>query len=423
MRHSIILFCLTVFLRLKVQGLFNPDPHFATKAIHAGQDSNKWSSKAIVPPITMAVNFNQDTPTMSNKPGFVYSRAKNPTRTVLEECIAALDRAEETVTFSSGSAAIDAIIRLLKSGDHMICQEDVWNGAKMYFEKVAKESMAIEVDYVNLTEPRDINKYLKPNTKLVWLESPANPSMNTYDIRMISKLAHKSKGRPLVAVDNTFLSSYFQNPLELGADITMHSLTKYMNGHEDVIMGGVSTNFTQVAKKLREIQFRVGSIPSPFDCFLVNRGLKTLPLRMRQHSENSMFVAEFLRGNDTHPNQYIKHVAYPPFKQQRPFTKAYQLMTECQGGYSGMMSFYLNADGNATTLFLKSLKMIHIGASLGGAFTIAQQPYFSLHVSIEEKGKLGVTPNMVRLHVGLEYYKDIIDDLDQAMKKAMPLRR
>jgi len=333
-----------------------------------------------------------------------------------------LERAKATVTFSSGAAATDAIVRLLKVGDHMISQDDLYIGSKVLFTKFAKQSMGIEVDFVNLTEPRNINKYLKPNTKLVWLESPANPSMKTYDIRRISKLAHKSKERPLVAVDNTLLTPYFQNPLELGADITMNSITKYMNGHSDVIMGEVSTNNTKVAKKLREIQFRAGSIPSPFDCFLVNRGLKTLTLRMQQHHENSMFVAEFLRGNLTHPNRYINHVAYPPFKQQQPFTSVYQHMTEDQGGFSGMMSFYLNGDGNATTLFLKSLNMINVGASFGGAFTIASQPYYNnKHMSEEEKGRFGLTANMVRLHVGLEYHKDIIDDLDQAMKKAMPL--
>jgi len=392
-----------------MSGFRENDAHFGTKATHAGQEPEQWNSMAVVPPISMATTFKQDGPADFKK--YEYGRSGNPTRDVLEKCLAALDGAKHAITFASGLAATTAITTLLSSGDHAIAMDDLYGGTNRYFRKVASR-MGIEVTFVDLTNAQNVSTALRPNTKMVWIETPTNPTLKIVDIKAVCEIVHQQKDVFVVA-DNTFLSAYFQRPLELGADITYYSLTKYMNGHSDVIMGSIALNNEELAERLRFLQNATGAVPSPFDCYLVNRSLKTLHLRMEQHQKNANAVAAFLESRIPHQVEKVIHPGSPSHPQ-------HELVKRQQYGHSGMLSFYIKGGLDASKKFLKALKVVTLAESLGGFESLAELPYLMTHASIEEKERvaLGVTDNLIRLSVGLENEKDLIEDVKQALEAA-----
>jgi len=381
------------------------DAHFATKALHVGQEPEQWSSMAVVPPISMSTTFKQDAP--ADFKMYEYGRSGNPTRGVLEACLASLDGAKHACVFSSGLATSTTITHLLSAGDHVISMDDLYGGTNRYFRKVAAR-MNIETSFVDATDPKNIETAIRPNTKMVWVESPTNPTLKVVDIAAVAAITKKHPNIFLV-VDNTFMSCYFQRPLELGADIVMYSLTKYMNGHTDVIMGAACTSSDDLAERLRFLQNAIGPVPSPFDCYLVNRSLKTLKVRMEEHQKNALIVGRWL---EQHPGvESVRHPGLPSHPQ-------HELVKRQCYGHSGMMSFYLKGGLEESKTFLSSLKCITLAESLGGYESLAELPYLMTHASIEEKERvaLGVTNNLIRLSVGLENAEDLIKDLEQAFK-------
>lgn len=387
---------------------FVPYAHFSTQAIHVGQEPEQWGSRAVVPPISLATTFKQDEP--GKHAGFEYSRSGNPTRNCVEKCIAALENGKHALLFSSGLAATMVVTNLLNAGDHIISMDDVYGGTNRYFRKVA-ERMNIETSFVDATDVELVRASMKPNTKLVWLETPTNPMMKVVDIAAVAKVAHQQPD-VIVVVDNTFMSSYFQRPLDCGADMSMHSLTKYMNGHTDVVMGAVILNDDDVAARLRFLQNAIGAVPSPFDCFLVNRGLKTLPVRMKAHMNNGLAVARWL---ETNPR--VTKVIHPGLKSH----PHYELARRQMRGYSGMVTFYIKGGEDEARRFLSSLKIFTLAESLGGFESLAEHPGIMTHASVarEEREQLGISDSLVRLSVGLEDVTDLIADLDQALLTAV----
>jgi len=384
------------------------DKHFATKALHAGQEPEQWNSMAVVPPISLSTTFKQQGPADFKK--YEYGRSGNPTRDVLEACLASLDNAKHAITFSSGLAATATITHLLSAGDHIVSMDDLYGGTNRYFRKVASK-MNIETSFVDATDPQKVANAIKPNTKMVWIETPTNPTLKIVDIRAVSDIVKKYPGIFLV-VDNTFESAYFQRPLEHGADFSYYSLTKYMNGHTDVIMGAVCTNSDDLMQRLRFLQNAEGPVPSPFDCFLVNRSLKTLRVRMEEHQRNSLVVGRYLEKHSA--VEAVRHPGLPSHPQ-------HDLVQRQCYGHSGMVSFYLKGKLPESRKFLSALKLITLAESLGGYESLAELPYLMTHASIEEKERvaLGVTENLIRISVGLENVEDIIADLEQALAAAM----
>uniref|UniRef100_T1JND1 cystathionine gamma-lyase n=1 Tax=Strigamia maritima TaxID=126957 RepID=T1JND1_STRMM len=383
------------------------DPKFATKAIHSGQEPEQWKSLAVVPPISMSTTFKQPAP--GEHVGYEYARSGNPTRNCLEQCLAALDNACYGLTFASGLAATDCICRLLKSGDHLISMDDVYGGTNRYFKQILSK-YKIKTSFVDCTDTANVEKEIRENTRMIWVETPTNPTLRLVNIENLAKLAH-SRDNIILVVDNTFMSSYFQQPLALGADICFYSLTKYMNGHSDVVMGAITTNDKEIQEELKFLQNAIGSIPSPFDCYLVNRGLKTLHLRMREHMTNSMEVAKFL---ENHP--LVDSVLYPGLESHPQHELAKQ---QCSG-FTGMVSFYISGGLEEARIFLKSLKVFTLAESLGGYESLAEHPAIMTHASVpaDERKALKIGDNLIRLSVGLESIADIISDLDQALKKS-----
>ena len=358
-----------------------------------------------MPPISLATTYKQFGP--GQHAGFEYSRSGNPTRNVLEACLAALDNGKYALTFASGLGTQTAIISTLKTGDGIITGDDIYGGTNRLFRNLAV-NMGIDVTFVDLTDLKNLEAAIKPNIKLVWLETPTNPMLKVIDIKAVAEMVH-SKTKAFVVVDNTFLSAYFQRPLDLGADIVMYSLTKYMNGHSDVVMGSVSTNSDAIHEKLRYYQNATGIVPSPFDCYLVNRSLKTLSLRMERHFQNSLAVAQFL---EKHANvEKVIHPALPSHPQHK-LAKAQTF------GHSGIMSFYIkNATLEKSTKFLQALKVFTLAESLGGYESLAELPSVMTHASVppEQRAELGITDGLIRISVGLEDSKDLLLDLDEAL--------
>ncbi|KAG5673934.1 hypothetical protein PVAND_003935 [Polypedilum vanderplanki] len=377
---------------------------FSTKAIHLGQKPEQWNSRAVVPPISLSTTFKQTAPGVHS--GFEYSRSGNPTRNVLEACLAGLDNAKFAVTFASGLGTQTAIISTLKTGDGIITGDDIYGGTNRLFRNLAA-NMGIEVQFVDLTDLKNLEQSIKPNTKLVWMETPTNPCMKVIDIKGVADIVH-SKTKAFLVVDNTFLSAYFQRPLDLGADIVMYSLTKYMNGHTDVIMGSASTNNDELHEKLRFYQNATGIVPSPFDCYLVNRSLKTLSLRMERHFFNSVTVAKWL---EAHPK--VEKVLHPALLSH----PQHKLALTQTFGHSGIMSFYIkDASLEKSSKFLQVLKVFTLAESLGGYESLAELPSVMTHASVPEaqRAELGITDGLVRISVGLEDSQDLIKDLEQA---------
>lgn len=387
-------------------GYLNQSPGFATKAIHAGQEPEQWDSWQVVAPISTSTTFKQKGP--AQPISFEYSRSGNPTRKVLESCIASLEGTKFALCFSSGLGATTVLMNLLKAGDHLVSGDDVYGGTNRHFSKCMIH-MNIETSFVDATDPENVEKAIKDNTKMVWIETPTNPLLKVIDIKKISDIVKKRN--ILLVVDNTFLTSYFQKPIQLGADIIVYSLTKYMNGHSDVVMGAACTDREDIYDRLLFLQNALGIVPSPFDCYLVNRSLKTLAIRMKEHMKNGLAVARFL---ESHPN--VEKVLHPglPSHPQHELSKK-----QCYG-YSGMLSMYIKGGLDESKKFLSSLKIFTLAESLGGYESLAELPSLMTHASVpyEQRVQLGITDTLIRLSVGIEDVNDLIEDLKQALEYA-----
>lgn len=383
-------------------------PHFGTSAVHVGQEPEQWELNQVVPPISLSTTYKQ--PNAGEPIKHDYSRAGNPTRDVLEANIASLEDAEYCRVYSSGMAAVATMVSYLKQGDHIICSDDVYGGTQRYFRKRSIPYHGLEVSFVDMTDVDNFEKALKSNTKMVWMESPSNPLLKLADINAITTAAKKFNSEIIVVVDNTFMSPYFQRPLSLGADVVMHSLTKYINGHSDVVMGALITNHKNLDEHCFAQQLIVGAVPSAFDCYLVNRGIKTLHIRMRTHMENAIQIAHFLESNPR-----VEKVLYPEL-ESHPQHLLHKKQTK---GMSGMVSFYVKGGLEESREFLANLKIFTLAESLGGYESLAELPAVMTHASVplEDREKLGITDNLIRISVGIEDVEDLIQDLDQALKK------
>ncbi|KAK5907175.1 hypothetical protein CesoFtcFv8_005053 [Champsocephalus esox] len=394
-------------------GFREPYKSFATDAIHVGQEPEQWKSMAVVPPISLSTTFKQFGP--GNHAGYEYSRSGNPTRDCLEKAVAAVDGAKYCIAVASGLAATVTITHMLKVGDGILCMDDVYGGTNRYFQKIASQT-GTEVSFADFTKPELLKAALKPNTKLVWIETPTNPTMKVVDIKACSDLAHEFNKDIVVVVDNTFMSAYFQRPLAFGADICMYSATKYMNGHSDVVMGLASTNRDDLFERLSYLQNALGCVPSPFDCFLCNRGLKTLHLRMECHFKNAMAAAKFLEADPR-----VEKVIFPGL----PSHPQHEVVKKQCTGCPGMITFYIKGKLEHASAFLSNLKLFAIAESLGGYESLAEHPAIMTHASVPENERtaLGISDTLIRLSVGLENEADIIQDLEQALAAAHPKKK
>ncbi len=375
----------------------------ATKIIHAGAEPDP-STGAIMTPIFQTSTYVQSAP--GQHKGYEYARSQNPTRKALEEAYAILENANYGLAFSSGVAATDAVIKLMNPGDEVIAASDMYGGTYRLFTKIF-EKFGIKFIYVDTTNIDNIKAEITPNTKLIWLETPTNPLMNITDISAVSVVAKQAGA--LLCVDNTFASPYLQNPMDLGADIVMHSATKYLGGHSDVIQGCLVMNDKELREKLYLIQKSCGAVPGPMDCFLVLRGIKTLHVRMKQHCENGEAVAKWLRK---HPK--VMKVFWPGFEDAPGYAVAKKQMR----GFGGMISFILKDDTvEAATKVLSSTKVFALAESLGGVESLINHPASMTHASIprEERIKNGLDDGLIRLSVGIEDVNDLIKDLEQAI--------
>lgn len=376
---------------------------FGTKAIHAGQEPDPTTG-AIMTPIYQTSTYWQESP--GKHKGYAYARGKNPTRNALEQCIAALENGKHGLCFSSGMGATDAVIKLLQPGDEVITGNDLYGGTYRMFTKVFAK-YGIKFHFIDLTDAQNISNYLNANTKLIWIETPTNPTMQIVDISACAAIAKKNN--LILAVDNTFASPYLQNPLDLGADIVMHSVTKYLGGHSDVVMGALITNDDKLHEQLAFIHSSCGATPGPQDSFLVLRGIKTLHLRMKAHCENGRVIAEFLRQ---HPK--IEKVYWPGFTDHPNHAIAQKQMRD----FGGMISIVLKgADLNETFRIASSFKVFSLAESLGGVESLINHPATMTHASIpkDEREKAGVVDNLLRLSVGVEDIEDLMDDLKRVL--------
>ncbi len=375
---------------------------FSTRAIHAGQEPDP-STGAIMTPVYLTSTYVQTSPGVHK--GWEYSRTHNPTRKAFENCIASLEEGRFGFAFASGCAATTTILHLLKQGDHVVANDDMYGGSFRLFDKVLKNN-GLEFSYVNLTEAENFQKVLKPNTKLVWLETPTNPTLKLVDIRKIAAMA-KDKGI-LVVVDNTFMSPFFQRPLSLGADIVVHSATKYIGGHSDVVSGVVVTKREDLAEKLAFLSNSMGGIQSPFDAFMCLRSLKTLPIRMKAHAVNAQAIAEFL---EKHPK--VERVIYPGLKSHPQHGLAQEQMT----GMGGMITFFVKGGLEASRQLLENVKIFALAESLGGVESLIEHPAIMTHASVppETRKALGIDDSLIRLSVGIEDLDDLLNDLKTAL--------
>jgi cystathionine beta-lyase/cystathionine gamma-synthase len=376
---------------------------FATTAIHAGQEADPTTGSVTVP-IYQTSTYQQDG--LGKHKGYEYARTQNPTRAALERNIAALEGARFGYAFASGMAAIDATLRLIKSGEHVIVSDNTYGGTYRLFSRILA-NYQIEFDYVDTSEITNVEAAIKENTKMVFLETPTNPVMILTDLEAVSNLAHAAGAR--VVCDNTFMSPYLQRPLEFGVDIVVHSTTKYLNGHSDGVGGVVVLNDEEDANWLAFVQNGVGAILSPFDSWLVLRGTKTLALRMEQHDRSGRAVAAFL---EEHPK--VQKIYYPGSLSHRQ----HELAKRQQKGFGGMVAFDVGSLEAARTV-LESVKLCTLAESLGGVETLISHPATMTHASVlpETRDRLGITDGLVRISVGIEDTDDIIADLDQALKR------
>jgi cystathionine beta-lyase/cystathionine gamma-synthase len=378
---------------------------FETLAIHAGQEPDS-ATGAVMPPIFQTSTYAQDG---VGKPrqGYEYSRTKNPTRKALEDCLAALEGGAYGLAFASGMAATDTVLRLISSGDHVLAGNDVYGGTFRLFDKVLRR-YGLNFDFVDTTDPEAVAEALTPQTRLVWLETPTNPLLRISNIRAIAEVLQAHPNHPLLVVDNTFATPYLQRPLELGADIVVHSTTKYLGGHSDVVGGAVVVKEKALYEQLAFLQNAVGAVPGPMDCFLVLRGIKTLALRMDRHAENATAVAEFLAS---HPK--VAQVIYPGHASHPQYQLARQQMKN--GG--GMISFILKGGREAAIRAAEATQIFTLAESLGGVESLIEVPAAMTHLSTVGS-PLEVDAGLVRLSVGIENKEDLLADLEQTLRQA-----
>lgn len=379
---------------------------FATKAIHAGINPDP-STGAVMTPIFQTSTYAQEAPGVHK--GYEYSRTHNPTRDALQKNLAALENGKHAFAFASGLAATDTLMRLFRPGDEIIVTNDLYGGTYRLFRRVY-ETYQIKFRFISMENLSELENQVTPQTRMIWVETPTNPLMKIVDIAGVANISRKH-GIMLV-VDNTFASPYLQNPLDLGADVVMHSVTKYLGGHSDVVMGALITSNDQLAEQLAFLQNAVGAVAGPMDCFLVLRGIKTLHLRMRQHCENARIIAEWL---DQHPA--VSKVYYPGFEHHPNHHIARRQMRD----FGGMVSFLFKEDDMAlATAFMSNLKVFTLAESLGGVESLCCHPASMTHASIPkaEREKAGLRDTLIRLSVGVEDVEDLIADLAQAMEKA-----
>lgn len=375
---------------------------FDTKAVHAGQEPDP-STGAIMTPIFQTATYAQSG--LGEHKGFEYSRTQNPTRGALEACLAALEGGQYGLAFASGMAAIQAVLSLLSAGDHMIAGDDLYGGSYRIFERVMSR-YHVETSYVTANHASGYEQAIRPNTKLIWLETPTNPLLGLADIRAVAEIAHRHD--LLLVVDNTFASPYFQQPLQLGADIVVHSTTKYLNGHSDVIGGAVVTSNSEVYEAIKFYQNAAGGVPSPFDSWLTLRGIKTLSVRMRQHEANARQVARFLAE---HPR--VEKVYYPGL----PTHPGHALAKRQMSGFGGMVSFQFKGTYADVDAVVRRFKVFALAESLGGVESLVCHPVTMTHGSIprEIRESRGITDTLLRLSVGIEDGEDLLADLQQAL--------
>ena len=376
---------------------------FATKAIHAGVEPDPTTG-AIMTPIYQTSTYVQESP--GKHKGYEYARTQNPTRTVLQNNLAALENGKHGICYASGLAATDAILKLFKPGDEIIASGDLYGGTYRIMVRVFQE-FGLKFKFIGLEDPSALESAITPATKMVWIETPTNPLLRIVDIAAIAAIT-KAKNTLLV-VDNTFASPYLQNPLDLGADIVMHSVTKYLGGHSDTVMGAIILNDDEIAQRLAFIQNACGAVPGPQDCFLVLRGIKTLHLRMQRHCENALQIAQFL---SQHPK--VSKVNYPGLENH----PQYELAKRQMRGFGGMVSFELHGDSLPEAVrVMESFKVFSLGESLGGVESLCTHPASMTHASIpkEEREKNGLKDTLIRLSVGIEDADDLIADLEQAI--------
>jgi cystathionine gamma-lyase len=401
-----------------------PEHGFETKVIHAGIEPDPLTG-AVMTPIYQTSTYAQTSP--GEHRGYEYSRTDNPTRTVLQNQLAALENGTHALVFSSGLAAIDAVMSLFQSGDHIVAGNDLYGGTFRLFTKVAT-FRGIEFTLVDLTDEAKLRAAIRPNTKLVWFETPTNPLMSVIDIGMVVRVAREHGA--LTAVDNTFMSPYFQRPLDLGVDLVMHSMTKYLNGHSDVVMGSLIMRDREMRPprqswteggfvwgdpprtlfdRLKFLQNAVGATPGPFDCFLVLRGIKTLAVRMQRHAENAMKIAEFL---EAHPQ--VERVLYPGLRSH-PQHDVAESQTD---GHGGMLTFFIRGGLDRARNFLEQVELFTLAESLGGVESLIEHPAIMTHASIprELREQTGILDNLIRVSVGIENVDDLIGDLDRALR-------
>lgn len=381
------------------------DKGFSTRALHVGNEPDP-STGAISPPIFQTSTYVQASPGVHK--GYEYSRTHNPTRIRLEECLASLENSKHCVVTATGMSATHLITQLLNRGDKVLCGDDVYGGTYRLFTTVVQNDF--EFHFTDTTKTDETNKKLKElKPKLLWIESPTNPLLKISDIRKLTAAA-KEVGA-MTVVDNTFMSPYFQNPLDLGADMSYHSMSKYINGHSDIVAGAIMTNNTEVFDKLKYLQNSIGPSQSPFDSWLVLRGVKTLGVRMDRHNENAMKVARFL---ENHPQ--VEKVAYPGLESH----PQHELAKSQMSGFGGMITFFIKGGLEASRKFLENVHLFMLAESLGGVESLIEHPAIMTHASIPkaEREKIGLTDNLIRLSVGIEEVDDLIKDLEFAFQAA-----
>jgi len=376
---------------------------FSTRAIHAGQDPDPATGSVTVP-VYLTSTYQQPGPGKEGK--YVYSRTANPTRTALEECLASLEEGRGGLAFSSGLATTATILLSLQKGDHVIAGDDIYGGTYRLFDQILRK-YGLQFTYVNPEDPDNVAKAVRKNTRLIWIETPTNPLMRIVDIRQISKISKQAQA--LLVVDNTFMSPYLQNPIKHGADIVVHSTTKYLGGHSDLIGGASVTKDEAVQTRLKYLQNAVGAVPGPLDCYLVLRGIKTLAVRMERHGENSKAISELLTKQPK-----VEKVNYPGLSDhpQRDIIKRQMR------GNGGMLSFQLKGGFNQCKKFLTSLRVFTVAESLGGVESLIEHPASMTHASVPKarRLKLGIHDNLIRISVGIEDVEDLVQDLERGFK-------
>jgi cystathionine gamma-lyase len=379
--------------------------HFDTLAIHAGQSPDPTTG-AIMTPVYLTSTYVQDGPGVHK--GYEYSRTQNPTRHALEGCLAALEGGRRGLAFASGLAATDAVLHLLSAGDHVLFSDDLYGGSWRIFDKVFRR-LGVSFDPVDMADPANVERALREETKLVWIESPTNPMLKLVDLAAVAAVARAHGARTVV--DNTFATPFFQRPLALGIDVVAHSTTKYLNGHSDVVGGALVTNDDDLHARLAFLQNAVGAVPSPMDAFLVLRGLKTLPVRMRRHAENALALARHLEG---HPQ--VEKVTYPGL----PSHPQHDLARRQMSGFGGMLTFVLRGGLDAAVAFLRAVRIFACAESLGGVESLIEHPAIMTHASVptETRERLGIADGFIRVSAGIEDVKDLVEDLERGFAAA-----